>query len=57
MEIAAAMEAEALKRFSGDSRAFAAWKSAQESVTEARDLLEIAEREYLKALASSGPSL
>jgi hypothetical protein len=56
MEIAAAMEAEALKRFSGDSRAFAAWKIAEESVTEARHLLETAEREYMEALAASGPS-
>jgi hypothetical protein len=53
MEIAAAMEAEALKRFSGDSRAFASWKIAEECVTEARHLLEAAEREYLEALAAT----
>ena len=56
MEIAAAMEAKARMRFSGDSTGFAAWKLAEESVTEARDLLEIAEREYIEAVASSGPS-
>ena len=54
MEIAAAMEAEALKRFSGDSRAFASWKIAEQCVAEARHLLEAAEREYLEALAASG---
>ena len=37
-------------------KGFAAWKLAEESVAEARDLLEIAEREYLEALAASGPS-
>jgi hypothetical protein len=56
MEIAAAMEAEARMRFSGDSRGFAAWKLAEESVTEARDLLDAAEREYVEALAASGTS-
>ena len=50
MELAAAMEAEALKRL---SRAFAAWKTPEESLAEARVLLETAEREYMEALAAS----
>jgi hypothetical protein len=52
LELALAMEQEAVESFRRDSRAYEAWRQAVEGAREAERSLEAAESEYQEALAA-----